>query len=419
MTTAHSVHTTDVYGAQSPSSSRLPASRDSLADPDEISPLLGTNRADTIQSSQSERRHSARSSFSAFLDKNAGLCLIASSQIFFSAMIICVKWLNNLDEPVPILELLWVGMTITYIGSVAYMLWRKIPDPLLGPKEVRGLLSFQFHWVAGLYLSLEHLSVSDATMLTFITPILLGFTGTIILKEPLSLREMLSGLCSFIGVILIARPQFLFGDLKGDPSEVVMPRERMQSVTMGLVGVLGTTTAYTLLRAIGKRAHTLHSLVFYSSSCVMGSTAGMIIFKISPVIPTHALWLAMLLLIGIFGLTSQTLLVMGFQRETASRGALAIYTSIVFAVVLEFIVFRTTPSALSIAGATVIISSATYTSLTKKPSSNQPLDRPVIGHFLPILAIRKIRSHDHPASPAKETPSSWIASVSASKVWPP
>ena len=52
---------------------------------------------------------------------------------------------------------------------------------------------FSFIGLAGLYLSLEHLSVSDATMLTFITPILLGFTGTIILKEPLSLREMLSG----------------------------------------------------------------------------------------------------------------------------------------------------------------------------------------------------------------------------------
>lgn len=111
---------------------------------------------------------------------------------------------------------------------------------------------------------------------------------------------------------------------------------------MGLIGVMGATTACecasldylacfyfftptdTLLRAIGKRAHTLHSLVFYSSSCVVGSTAGyvfiwtpllskepldihssMIIFKISPVIPTHALWLAMLLLIGIFGLISQ------------------------------------------------------------------------------------------------------------------
>ena len=104
MTTAHSVHTTEVYGPQSPSSPDLPVRRDGLADPDELSPLLGTNRTHAIQSSQSERRHSARSSGSAFLEKNAGLSLIAASQFFFSVMAICVKWLNSLDEPVPILE---------------------------------------------------------------------------------------------------------------------------------------------------------------------------------------------------------------------------------------------------------------------------------------------------------------------------
>lgn len=100
MTTAHSV----VYGPQSPSHPDLPVSRDGLADPDEISPLLGTNRARASQSSLSEWRHSAQSSVSAFLDKNAGLSLIAASQFFFSAMNICVKRLNSLDEPVPILE---------------------------------------------------------------------------------------------------------------------------------------------------------------------------------------------------------------------------------------------------------------------------------------------------------------------------
>jgi hypothetical protein len=101
MTTAYSVRTAE----SSPSSPDLPISRDGLADPDEISPLLRTNRARAIQSTQSDRWHSARSSVSAFLDKNAGLCLIASSQFFFSAMNICVKRLNSLDEqPVPILE---------------------------------------------------------------------------------------------------------------------------------------------------------------------------------------------------------------------------------------------------------------------------------------------------------------------------
>lgn len=104
MTTAHSVFTTGVYGPQCPSRPVSPVSSNGLAGPDETSPLLGINRARAIQSSQSERWHSARSTVSAFLDKNAGLSLIATAQVFFSAMNICVKWLNSLDEPVPILE---------------------------------------------------------------------------------------------------------------------------------------------------------------------------------------------------------------------------------------------------------------------------------------------------------------------------
>ena len=107
MTTAHSVPTTEVYGPQSPSGPDLPVNRDGLAGLGEISPLLRTNRDRTyhvIQSSRSERWHSARLSVSAFLDRNAGLSLIAASQFFFSAMNTCVKWLNSLDEPVPILE---------------------------------------------------------------------------------------------------------------------------------------------------------------------------------------------------------------------------------------------------------------------------------------------------------------------------
>ena len=61
--------------------------------------------------------------------------------------------------------------------------------------------------------------------------------------------------------------------------------------SIGLLGVLGATGTCecsfrrlslpftsipidTLIRAIGKRAHALHSLVFFSVSCVLGSTAG-------------------------------------------------------------------------------------------------------------------------------------------------
>ncbi|KAN0135178.1 hypothetical protein V8E53_007069 [Lactarius tabidus] len=346
--------------------SDLPASGDGPPIPDETSPLLKTKDAHLHPTGP------RRSALSSFFDDNAGLLLVAASQLFASAMNLSVKVLNSLDEPVPTLELLLVRMVITYVCSVAYMYWKKIPDPLLGPKGVRTLLVFRgltgFFGISGLYFSLQYLSLSDATVLTFLVPILTGFSGAVFLKEPLSLRELLAGLCSFVGVLLIARPQFLFGSpqMFSDPSKVTQT-QRMFSVIVALIGVVGATGAYTIIRGIGKRAHVLHFMMYFSSQCVLACTLGMILFKQPLVIPTRTSWLVMLFLIGIFGFVSQTLLTMGLQRETAGRGTLAIYSSIVFAVVFEFIVFRTTPSALSIIGTLIIVSSAIYITLTKKP----------------------------------------------------
>lgn len=94
MATAHSVRT-PVDGPQFSSGLEPSARRDGLADPDETSPLLGTNGTRALQTSHS---------LSAFFDKNAGLSLLVASQFFFSGMNMCVKLLNSLDEPVPILE---------------------------------------------------------------------------------------------------------------------------------------------------------------------------------------------------------------------------------------------------------------------------------------------------------------------------
>ncbi|KAI0247429.1 hypothetical protein BJV78DRAFT_1157203 [Lactifluus subvellereus] len=280
MAAAHSVNTIEARAVLCSSDSELP--REGLPLPDETSPLLQYKRVQGTKRNLSERWHSARLSASSFIGNNAGLLLVAASQFFFSSMNLSVKWLNSLDEPVPTLELIWVRMASIY-----------------GKFHTRCL-------VRGV----------SAHLLTFLTPILTGFSGAIFLKEPLSLKEILAGVYSLFGVILIARPQFLFGGLQTDPSGVVSPGQRMVSVSAGLVGVLGATGAYTLIRGIGKRAHIFHAMTFFSSQCVLGSTAG------------RPLWLAVLLLIGILGFIAQMLLTMGLQRETASRSALAIYISV-------------------------------------------------------------------------------------------
>ncbi|KAF9446645.1 DUF6-domain-containing protein [Macrolepiota fuliginosa MF-IS2] len=316
--------------------------------------------------------------------RNAGLLLVMASQMFFSLMNLAVKKLSSIDLPVSTLELILVRMGITYICSVTYMLLTGVPSPFTGPKGIRWLLVFRgfsgFFSLFGVYFSLQFLSLSDATVLTFLAPLCTAIAGALFLGEKLTRREALAGLLSLVGVILIARPPFIFrasnakapGNFlrEGDPTRdsEVTPEERLIAVGVALIGVLGATGVYTSLRAIGKRAHPLHALVSYSTQCVVVASIGMVVTKTPFIVPTRLDWLAMLVMIGIFGFIAQILLTMGLARETAGRGTMAIYTQIVFATIFEQIFFNTMPTTLSAVGTFMIISCALYVALTKESS---------------------------------------------------
>ncbi|EPS96320.1 hypothetical protein FOMPIDRAFT_1130587 [Fomitopsis schrenkii] len=315
---------------------------------------------------------------------NIGLSFIAIAGAFMSLMSTLVKMLNNIDPPVPMLELIFVRMV-----SIPWQLIRrgrwimKVPDPLLGPQGVRGLLAlrgvFGFIGLFGLYFSLQYLSVSDATVLQFLAPIFTAVAGALFLKEHFSKEQAFASLFSLAGVVLIAHPSFLFGPVTSEASAAaqirsayaaVTPAQRLSAVGYGMIGVLGATGAYTTIRAIGKRAHALHSVVAYSVQSVLVSSVCMLTLRTQIVMPTRLDWAGMLIGIAICGFTYQMLLTMGLQRETAGRGTMAVYVQIVYATINDFVFFRTTPTLLSVIGTIVIMSSAMYVAVSKE---NGPL----------------------------------------------
>ncbi|KAG5351647.1 hypothetical protein C0989_005419 [Termitomyces sp. Mn162] len=260
------------------------------------------------------------------LNANAGLLLIIGSQAFFSMMNVAVKILNSIDPPVPTLELIAVRMFITYVFSLIYMLITKVPDPWLGPKGIRLLLVFRgfsgFFGLLGIYYSLQYLSLSDATVLTFLSPLCTGIAGAIFLKERYTMGQALASLCSLVGVVLIARPTFLLKEispsnfivneynlsfLQGD-LEKVTPQQRLIAVCVAMLGVLGATGAYTSIAAMGKRAHPLHAMLSFSSQSVIAAVIGIVIQRTPVVIPTRVDWIAMLIMIGVFGFIAQVTL---------------------------------------------------------------------------------------------------------------
>ncbi|KAG8692199.1 hypothetical protein FRC08_009945 [Ceratobasidium sp. 394] len=310
-----------------------------------------------------------------FYKRNEGLFIIAASQFFFSLMNLCVKVLTVLEKPVPTFELVAVRMTITYICCQVYMFASGVADPILGPKGIRMWLVIRgvvgFFGLSGLYYSLQYMSLSDATVLTFLSPTVTAALGYLFLGEAVSWRQAAAGVTSLLGVILIAKPTFLFGggghtDVgAGEGGPVVTEAQRMAAVGVALIGVFGAAGAYISVRVIGKRAHPMHTISYFSLWCVIVATIGMPVAHTEWVLPTRWTWLGMLLLIGLFGFLAQLLLTLGLQRETASRGTLALYVQIVFSLVFERLAFGATPGVLSVIGTCIIMASAIYVALNK------------------------------------------------------
>ncbi|KAI8409004.1 hypothetical protein FOFC_11956 [Fusarium oxysporum] len=214
-------------------------------------------------------------------------------------------------------------------------------------------------------------------------------------SEPFTVKEATAGFIAFAGVLFVARPAFLFpeswrtlselesrsvdSDFTADggilPPAKATPQERTIAILCAIFGSFAAATAYATIRVIGKRAHSLVSVNYFA---VLATVSSFLIIMIHPdlqfeIPKTIAEW-CLLLSIGISGFLLQLLLTEGLQREKAGRATNLIYVQMVFALIIERIVWGTTPPLTSFIGSALIIGSAVWVSLQKKaPAEPRPL----------------------------------------------
>ena len=92
------------------------------------------------------------------------------------------------------------------------------------------------------------------------------------------------------------------------------------------------------------------------------------------VVPTQWSFVGLLILVGVFGLFAQTLMTMGFQREAVGRASMGVYTGIVYALGLGWVVFGSVPGTLSLLGTMLILGSAVYVVFAKGSGTEAPVD---------------------------------------------
>lgn len=193
------------------------------------------------------------------------------------------------------------------------------------------------------FYAVDHLLLSDASMLNKMSPFFAIIFSYLILKEKLNFVQVLSVAGAFIGSLFIIKPSFSNMDLV--PSLV------------GLMGGLGAGFAYAMVRKLGSQGVKGAFIVFFFSgfSCIVTLPYLLLDYH-----PMSLQQLVFLLLAGLSATGGQFGITAAYCHAPAREISIYDYSQIIFAALLGLIVFGQLPDVWSILGYVMIISMAVF-----------------------------------------------------------
>ncbi|KAI0457264.1 hypothetical protein F5B21DRAFT_101176 [Xylaria acuta] len=315
--------------------------------------------------------------------------------------------LGDADTKLHPMQLLLWRMLLTSLACSLYIIRRRIPHGVLGSPEVRPLLVPRgiagFFGIYGMWYSIQYLPLAEATVITFLAPLLAGYWCHLFLRDPYTRTEQLASFLALAGVVLITRPTSLFSNAAQEEgvvqtaldaianvtamatqgsettgsavvdSPAPTTSERIVAIGVALLGVLGTSVAFTTLRAIGPRTHTLISVNYFSAACLIVALS---VLSLAPYLdigqpglrlafPSSPHQWGLVLLITLCGFATQVLITKGLAAERSNRATAMTYTQMLFAAGFDRFVWGTTMGWVSATGCAMIIAGAVWVAAGK------------------------------------------------------
>ena len=142
------------------------------------------------------------------LKRTLGVICAMSSCIFFAFSSLLVKLLHE----IPPQEVVFFRNLVQVIFVLPPLIYSKTPVvgnakhlPFLCVRGIAGTLALCCQFYA-----FQHMPLADATVIVFSSPIFTGVLAHFLLGEAWGLFDALATFLCFVGVVLIARPTFLF-----------------------------------------------------------------------------------------------------------------------------------------------------------------------------------------------------------------
>lgn len=303
-----------------------------------------------------------------------GILFMTLSSLSFSLMFLGVK----LYSDAPTFTLVFYRSVVQTVLSLLLLVWQG--EHPLGPAgtTVRGLLTLRAVTgslaVAAFFYAVQKLPLPDAITLQFTTPVFAALLAVPLLGEAWKKSNMVGAACCLSGVLMIARPSWLFGAATAAATATTTTAQAAASTAatatlVGLTGAAFAAAAYVLVRRIGSRASANVMVFYYAVYSALLAPLGSKLLDgadswnavVGQPSPRELLVFAGL---GLAGFLGQLFTNMGLTRaDSAATATLVTNTQIVFAFLFEIFILHESISPWSLAGTALIVGYMAVTGL--------------------------------------------------------
>lgn len=269
-----------------------------------------------------------------------GLRHMLVGAFWFSVMSVLVKLAG---QRLPSMEIVFFRGVLT-LGLSYGMVRRARITPVLGVNRrmllQRGVLGAAA--LACFLFSLTHLPLAEATLIQYMNPVFAILVAHWWFGEKMGRGEWWALAASLTGVLLITRPDFLFGGA----SSGIHPGHAL----IALMGAAFSGSAYATIRQMPRERPEV--VVFYLP--LMSVPMSLPFIASNWVMPTWPEWL-LLIGIGLATQLAQTSMTRGLQVEKTARATMMGYSQIVFAGAWGVMLFGEVITWWTVVGAVVVL----------------------------------------------------------------
>ena len=269
-----------------------------------------------------------------------GISLMSAAMAINSSKDGIAKLLAGSYSPLTLLFIQFVATSIILAPIVAKQsgIHHLVPNSLI-PQILRS--TFVALGVGLFYWAVNFIDIADATAMVFIAPLIVTALSPSILSEPIGFKRTCAVIIGFIGVLIILRPSF-DGERTG------------YFIALG-AGIF-IAAYYITNRKLANEASVLASTFYTSSLGTIMLVPLLWYFWTMPLI--NDIW--MLLGFAVLATLGQIFMIGAFSLAAASIIAPFVYTQIIWATIIGYLLFDAFPDEWSWFGILIVVAAGIY-----------------------------------------------------------